>query len=243
MCVTSNFFRTLGLIAIFCFANSSSFAKVFQTQFIKIDLPPNWSCNQEEIDWVCQPDDLASRSEAIIVIVTKAVNEVDDNLPQYEKVLNVSRDMRDLLGNAYKSQVRYTRQKAINGIAWMDSLHLGSEIPGFYTRYVAGIKEKVAGLLTYSVAESVYPKYAPLLDQMVNSLELRYDPKAFAEAMNAGPNSLFGSRSQSRGGRGAPVTQDSAATEQKPEEDNSQLIGILILIAVAAFYIYKKKKG
>ena len=223
---------------------TSAWAKTFKTQFISFELPTNWSCQQEEIDWVCMPDSIAERADAMVVVVTKATNEIDDTLPKYEEVLNAKRAMRDLLGNSYMSGVKYVRRRTIKGNEWVDALHLGSEIPGFYSRYVAGIKEKVAGLLTYSVGESVYPKYAAQMDQMIDSLKLYFDPKAFSEAMNAGPTSLLGNR-RGMANRLAPKMEDAKVgdTTGDGSDDKSKMIGFGILVAAVAFYIYKKRKA
>lgn len=238
----------LKIFTVFAFGVPfASYAKTFKTQFVKLELPPNWDCKQEEIDWVCHPDNLAERSEAMIVIVTKAVNEVDDNFDKYEETLKVGREMRDLLGNAYTSQVKSIRRRQISGQTWVDALHLGSEIPGFYTRYVASIKEKVAGLVTYSVAESVYPKYSAALDAMIDSAEIYFDPKAFADAMNAGPTSLLGARSGGRlAGRTAPKTEGEALPTEKPAEseglDNTQVIALIFLAGIIGYFVWKKKQ-
>ncbi|MBS1983365.1 MAG: hypothetical protein JST16_04265 [Bdellovibrionales bacterium] len=229
-------FIVLGLSA------SLAGAKPFSTQFMSVQLPPNWDCKQEEMDWVCQPDNLSERSEAIVIIVTKAVNETDDTFEKYESTLKATRPMRDLLGNSYESQVKYTRRREIKGQPWIDSLHLGSEIPGFFTRYIASIKEKVAGMLTYSVAESVYPKYSAVLDQMVDSLEIHFDPKAFADAMKSNSGPIM-SKSRTAGpGRLAPTMESDKGKDGKGM-DTMQIAGILVALAAVGYLIWKKKKG
>jgi hypothetical protein len=227
-----------------------SFGKTFKSSpFIRFELPPNWDCKQEEAaDWVCQSDNIAERSEAIVVVVTKEANEVDDTLDKYEEYLKIPREMRDLVGNPYKSEVKFTRRKSIIDQEWIDSLHLGSEIPGFYTRYVATTKEKIAGLITYSVAESSYPKYATLLDRMIDSAQIYFDPKAFEEARNAGPTSLLGARNKNMKSRMDPTFEGDkaavAAENQSTGEglDNEQIFALLFLVAVVGYVIYKRKK-
>ncbi len=241
-----NQFCLASLFIVFGVLAPSAKAKTFKTQFVKLELPANWDCKQEEIDWVCLPDNLAERSEAMLVIVTKAVNEVDDTLDKYEETLKKGREMRDLLGNAYTSQVKSIRRRQINNLQWIDALHLGAEIPGFYTRYVAGIREKVAGLVTYSVAESVYPKYAAQLDAMIDSAEIFFDPKAFAEAMNAGPTSLLGARrGGGLGGRSAPKMEgEKIADPAKPSEDldSTQIIAGLFILGAIGYVIWKRRQ-
>jgi LPXTG-motif cell wall-anchored protein len=217
-------------------------AKKFRTDFISLELPPAWDCVKEEIDWVCQPDNLAQRSEAIVVIVAKNVNPVDDNFEAYEAILKEPRDMRDLLGNAYKSEVKYVRFKEIRNHKWIDSLTYGSEIPGFFTRYVASIKGKVAGLVTYSIAESVYAKWAPILDKMLDSLELHFDPKAFNDAMNASPASLLGQRANT-GGRFAPIPEDESEDKKAGGDFDLMTIGgLILLVGGLGYWIWKKRQ-
>jgi hypothetical protein len=222
-------------------------AKTFKTPFIRFELPPNWDCKQEEAaDWVCQPDNIAERSEAIVVVVTKEANDVDDVLEKYQEYLQTPRDMRDLVGNPYQSQVRFTKRRTIIDTEWIDSLHLGSEIPGFYTRYVASRKEKISGLITYSIAESAYAKYASLLDRMIDSAQIYFDPKAFDEARNSNPGSLLGSRGRNLKGRMDPKL-DSETNPNSSSGDGSPLdveqIGALVFLAlVIGYVVYKRKK-
>lgn len=218
---TSIWFKGLGLLApsLFLFGTLAQ-AKTFRTNFMKFELPPGWTCKQEEIDWVCQPDNVNDSSEVILIAVTKNVNAVDDSLEKYEAILKAPKAMVDLLGQGYQSKVISTRKRKIKDIEWIDSLHLGSEIPGFYTRYLAGIRQQVAGLITYSISESVYAKWTPVMSEIVDSAELFFDPKAFAEAMKAGPQSLLGSRTSSAlKGRFAPSEESEQAKAAEPSSE------------------------
>jgi hypothetical protein len=226
-------------LALVAFASE---AKQFKTEFISMTLPENWDCVQEEIDWVCQPDNLAQRSEAIVIVVVKAANETDDKFENYQKILEAPRDMRDLLGNPYKAEVKYVRFKDILQHKWIDSLQAGSEIPGFFTRYAASIKGKISGLVTYSIAESVYPKWAPILDKMLDTIELRYDPKAFADAMKSNPTSLLGRRAGGLRGRFAPEDDDSPQQDKKGGFDITVVVGAILALGGVGYFIWKKRQ-
>jgi hypothetical protein len=234
------------IFILLCSIFSKAEAKLWSTEFIKVQLPEGWTCTREEIDWVCQPDALKQRSEALMVVVVKSANEVDDTLEKYEKILKESREMFDLARKPYTSQVKYVTRKKIKDREWVDSLHVGSEIPGFYTRYLASINDKVAGLVTYSIAESVYPKYAELLNSMIDSLELKFDPKAYDAAMNASPAGLLpkGGSLMGNTGRSAP-TVDDGGDETKPKtEEGFDLIQMGVLVAAIAaigFIIIKRR--
>lgn len=235
--------RALALVLASTVLSVSAHAKTFKTAFIRFELPPNWSCQPEELDWVCQPDNPAERSEALVIVVTKQVNPIDDTLPKYEGILKTPRAMRDLLGNSYKSEVKFARIRPIKAHPWADGLHLGSEIPKFYTRYIASTKEdKVAGMVSYSIAESVYAKWGPVLDAMIESLEITFDPNAFNELLKAGPGSLLGSRNSGIK-RFAPKDEaDKKAGESGGPLDPAQIAGIALIVAAVAYVIWKKRK-
>ena len=228
-------------ILLFTLFLGTAHAKKFKTEFIELELPPGWECTKENIDFVCQPDNLTHRSEAIVVLVVKNVNATDDNFEKYQTVLEESREMQDLLGNTYKSEVKYVRFKTIQGKKWIDSLQMGSEIPGFFTRYVASIEGKIAGLVTYSIAESVYAKWSPILEKMLESVKLRYDPQAFNDAMNATPGSLLGTRS-GQSGRFAPKKDLPQRGEERGDPlDITNLLAIILVIGGVGYYLWKKK--
>ncbi|NCN27608.1 hypothetical protein GW915_08550 [bacterium] len=228
------------IFSLLLLSSIASQAKTFKSQFIRLELPPNWDCKQEERDWVCQPDNLAERNEVIMIIVVKEVDQNDDNFDKYENILSTKKDMRDLLGNSYKSDVKYTKRSEIQGQYWVDSLHFGSEIPGFYTRYIASIDKKVAGLVTYSIAETVYPKWAEVLDRVVNSLKLEFDPKAFAEIKESGGSSLLGQRSSAK--RLPPSLEEIQDKEGKKDSGLGEIIGGLLIIGAIGFFLYRKKQ-
>ena len=151
--------------------------------------------------------------------------------------------MRDLLGNLYKSEVKFVRIRDVKEQKWVDSLTFGSEIPGFYSRYMASIKGKVAGLVTYSIAESVYAKWAPILDKMLESLEIFYDPKAFNDAMSAGPSSLLGQARPMNAGRFEPALEDGSGEKKAGEEfDYNIVIGGILAAGAIGYLIWKKRK-
>ena len=234
-----NFFVFAFLTLFFSFTGES---KTFRSQFMRFELPQNWDCKQEELDWACQPDNLAERNEVILVIVTKTVDENDDNFDRYENILKTPKNMRDLLGNSYMSQVKYTRRLTIMDQVWVDSLHFGSEIPGFFTRYLASIKEKVAGLVTYSVAETAYPKWATEMDKVVNTLKIQFDPKAFAELKDKGGSPLLGQRGSAR--RLPPSLEDIQEGRNNEEEESpmTKILAFLVILGAVGFIIYKRKQ-
>jgi len=231
-----------------------SFAKVHKLGFIHINLPSNWQCNQEEQDWVCHPQDGSSRSEAILIAVNKNKDEVDDHLPKYRAHLKIPRDMVDLAGVSSKSKVRYVKDTKIQGHPWIDALHLGSEIPGFFTRYLATSKEKIATLVTYSISESAFAKHSKTLDTAIKTLSIRFDQKTYEKALELGPQSLLGQRNNSKTSKykdpeeeRGDLEKEIAARKKKKEAGDGislkEIIGLLVIAGVIGYIIMKRRKA
>lgn len=231
-------------ILLACAFVSLASAKTFKSKFVTLELPPNWDCQQEELDWVCQPENVNLRNEALVVVVTKAANPQDDSLAKYEEYLKNPKQMRDLVGNTYTTDIKYVKQKKIRDQVWVDSLQIGSEVPGFVSRYVTSIKEQIAALISYHVAESAFPKWGETLDKMIDSAELRFDPKAFEEIMRSQNMKLFGNRPGAMGQRKPTATQDKL---KEPESTSGELMmnimGAALVIGALGFLIYKKRKA
>ena len=241
-----NVCRYAPLVAVFFLILANlGWSGSFRNKFISFETPPNWGCQQEELDWVCQPDNPNIRNEAIVVVVTKAVNPTDDTLAKYEEYLKSPKQMRDLVGNSYASQVKYVKQKKIRDTLWVDSLQVGSEVPGFTSRYVAAIKEQVAGMISYHIADSVYSKWAEPLDKMIETAEMRFDPKAFDDLMKKPNTGMFQRPKTNNVGFTQPKDLGDADATKKSAGDDGLLMKILaaaLIVGAIGFYIYKKRQ-
>jgi hypothetical protein len=164
-------FRRALLMSSACFFAINANAAKFANQFVEFELPNAWVCVLEGAEWVCQnkanPD---KRKEAIIVLAAKVQGD-QDTLDQYLSYLKNPKVYTSALGKQVSSDVRYANNKTINDRAWVDSLHLESEISGFYTRYLATVTDGIGILVTYSVNKNKYQEYAPTFEALVNSLK------------------------------------------------------------------------
>jgi hypothetical protein len=230
------------LVTLSLLASLSSQAKTFRSDFVKLELPPNWDCKKEELDWVCQPDQVSEQSEAILIVVVKPKNETDDTLEKYKEVLAAPRQMRDLVGGAYRAEIKYTKEKVIAGHKWMDSLQKGSEISGFYTRYVATTENKIAALVTYSIAESVFAKWGQVMDQTMDSMTISFNPEAYQEALSARPGSLLGQR-LTKNLRLAPKLEDVPKSGGDTKTDYGPIAFGIFAVAAIGYIIWKRKQG
>jgi hypothetical protein len=147
-------------------------AKQFSTEFIEFELPPGWSCVLEGSEYVCQSENKDRRKEAIIILAAKKRGE-KDSLESYQGHLNRKKTYTIPGGKSQVSEPKYTKVKKINNHQWIDSLHLASEIPGFYTRYLATVKEDIGVAVTFSVAKEFYKDYnQSVFDRIISSLRV-----------------------------------------------------------------------
>lgn len=217
----------------------SAHAKVFRNQYVQFELPAGWDCKIEGTEWVCQSNDPQVKKEVIVICAAKQRGP-DDDLQKYEEHLKKGRSKTDLSGKPYTSEVSFVKTVEIKGTTWVDGMHYGSEIPGFYTRYLSTIKGKVAMLLTWSVAKSSYEKYRTELMTFVNSLEaLESDGSAVASGSGFDLAHPLGDDPSVPSAAGVP---GGAADALKKKLDSKSLIGLAVVIGALGAYIYIRKR-
>ena len=241
-------FRALVVIAGILFAVQSH-AKKFANQFVEFDLPSDWTCLLEGTEWVCQnQQDAAKKKDAIIILAAKIQGD-QDTLDQYLSYLKNPKVYTTAQGKSVTSTVSYAQNKTIQDKPWVDALHLESEIPGFYTRYLATVTDGIGVLVTYSVNKNKYQEYSALFDSMVKSLKaFRHDG-----GLNAAPanSDLFKNTSIPNGVTGGTVFGDiQGAGDEKPKAQggggllNNPIVfyGGIGAIALLLLSIMKRKK-
>lgn len=161
-------------------------ASRFANQFIEFELPPRWQCNLEGAEWVCQSTDETRKRDAIIVLAAKLKGD-QDSLDQYLNHLKSAKIYKSVQGRTVKSEPKYAKNIALAGHPWVDSLHLESELPGFYTRYMATVKQDIGVLATFSVNKDKYNQYLPDIENMVNTMKVFRKPGG----INANSGGIF----------------------------------------------------
>lgn len=146
-------------------------AKKFASQYCEFELPPGWNCALEGTEWVCQSSNKARKKEAIIILAAKIRGE-QDSLDQYQSYLKSTKTFKLPGGKTQVSEPKYTELKTINSHRWVDALHLASEVPGFYTRYLATVKEDLGVAVTLSVGKDLYGSYQGVFDKIVSTLRV-----------------------------------------------------------------------
>jgi hypothetical protein len=228
------------LLVLTQFAN----AKTFRNAYIAFDLPEGWNCVLEATEWVCRSQDPKSSKEAIIIFTAKEVGPTD-SFPIYEQTMNTERTLTSKSGAPIKSQVTYkAKQVKINDHPWIDGMQKSSEVPNYFTRYVATLKEKIAILVTFSAHRDHYAKYSKDFYNAIMSLRV-----IASKGLLQRPD--IGSSGSSGGGPGGIFANSNSGISMdgpvpKAKSPKGGLTKILMalggILAAAAGYFYLKKK-
>lgn len=233
--------KIYALLAIALLFPVQGFAKTFANQFIEFQLPDKWDCQLDGTEWVCQSTDEQKKRDAIIVLAAKIKKAGMDELPVYKAHLEKPQTYQSLSGESVTSEPRYVKELDITGKQWIDSLHLQSEIPDFYTRYLATVEADLGILVTFSVRKDKYEEYAPDIENMVKSL------RAFRKQgeINAGAGGGAGAIGE-EGGTIFPTDGAGGGTKKATGGggEGAGMAALLVLLAAGAggFIWWKKKQ-
>lgn len=232
------------LITALFFLCISSEAKLFSNSYVSFELPPRWECNAEGTEWICRSELKSDAQTAIIILTAKEVGP-SDGLTQYESYLKQPKTIPDSSGRPFTSEVKGVKVRKINDHDWVDGLHMGSEIPSFYTRYLATTKQNIAVLVTFSAHKKFYTKFSNDFFKAILSLRVTAPTKVGAGAPIRGAGESLGAPL----GSSFPSDMIVDDSEGYPDELNSKsdskekLFGIgLLLVALGAYFFIKKRK-
>src|SRR3954452_11070741 len=94
-------------------AGTPAHAAKFANQFTEFELPPQWQCNLEGAEWVCQSSNEAKKRDAIIVLAAKLKGD-QDSLDQYVTYLKAGKTFSSVQGKPVKSDPKYAKTININ---------------------------------------------------------------------------------------------------------------------------------
>jgi hypothetical protein len=223
-------------------------AKRFANQYIEFDMPNTWECVLEGAEWVCQSTNAARKKEAIIIFAAKNRGP-KDSIEEYQAYLKQAKNFMLPGGQALVSEPKYAKPVEVNGHRWIDSLHMASEIPGFYTRYMATVKEDLGVVVTFSVSRDAYSTYKTVFDKIIASIRV-FRQASKNVKVNLGQNSGMDSGNES-----IFVPEDASdlmpsqgkkskkSKNQDGDEVDSSLIFIAVGVAVVLFFILRRRKS
>lgn len=220
-------------------------AKVFRNAYLAFEMPDHWDCSLEQTEWVCRSKDSKEAKEAIIILTAKEVGP-SDSFQIYETYLNqpIKLKIRSQAGD--QSKIIYkSKNLNVNNQPWIDGLHLGSEVPNYYTRYLATIKDSVAILVTFSAHKDFYTKYSQDFLKAVMSLQVIATKNLLGRRDQNGirppGTETFGVPSQAMP---MDIVQSGLDEGRGPKKNNAiKFLGIaLILMAIGIFFYLRSRK-
>lgn len=221
----------------------SAHAKVFRNAYIAFEMPETWKCNLEQTEWVCRSEQTKESKEAIIILTAKEVGPTD-TFSLYESHLNSPIAVSSRGGGMGQSKIVYkSKNVQVNDQTWIDSLHLGSEVPNYFTRYLATIKDKIAILVTFSAHKQYYTKYSQDFFKAVMSLRVIASKNLLAKP-DLGPIRPGSETLGAPIGSAMPadMMQGEGMDGAKKSNKSLYLGGALLLAAVGAFLFLRARK-
>ncbi len=218
-------------------------AEVFRNAYLSFELPDRWKCVLEGTEWVCRSQLEEEKKQAIIILTAKEVGPRDD-LRSYQDHLRQTRTLNTRTGAKIQSRVYHSKAVRINDQLWVDGFHLGSEIPSYYTRYLATVKDKIAILVTFSAHKLHYTKYSNDFFKSIRSLRAIASPELLKATAGSGgsPTGQFGS--DLNVDLPAGFGHDEFGTMVAPESSSSspfRWIALIVLLGAMGGYFYLKK--
>jgi hypothetical protein len=221
-------------------------AKDFSNQYCSFVLPVGWSCVIEGAEYVCQSENKDRQKEAIIILAAKLRGD-QDTLDEYKKYLDEKKSYQIPGGSKQISDPKYTKLINKNSWQWVDSLHLASEVPGFYTRYLATVKEDLGVAVTFSVSKDKYSDYQGIFDKVIETLKVfrqrKVDLSKFQKSKTDYADDVDFDEDDDDGLQKISSNQKNKSSKGSGSgTDIMMIIGILAALAVG-FIIMKKRKG
>jgi hypothetical protein len=232
--------RNLTILLAVLLSSTISQAKLFQNSYVQFELPDRWECKLEGTEYVCSPLQTQQSKEVIFILTAKEVGP-SDSLEAYEAHLKAPKTIPSASGKPTVSTIKSLDKRQYNGHPWIDSMHLGSEIPQYYTRYLATTKDRLAILVTFSAHQLHFTKYSADILKAVQSLQVKAN-------FNLGNSQTGAGTGGGSSGVIGPPVQGGASDmiEEFPTEPKSKntnkLIALFLLIAAVGAYLFIRKR-
>ncbi len=216
-------------------------AKPFANSFIEFNAPDSWTCADSGPYWTCQPMDPKKVKDAVIVMAAGPQGPGDSMQEYYDDMNKALMVYEPGTNKKAKSTPAYTQYKDIFGQKWVDSQHLSTAVPGYFTRYLTTVKDGRAVLFTVTVDKNKYNLYMSELYKLIESMKVRMSFPA--EPVDTGLKGLLFGQKQA-------INTALAKKEKKSltitgEEGSSWGLIVAIIVALIVFvvvYIYIKRR-
>jgi len=236
---------------VFTFAQTGQ-AKRFKTSYLDFVLPDRWECGLKGKAFLCRyrvsknclgnpkakgcKEQIKKSREAVIVISAKEKSKID-SMPAYKTHFGSSKKFNASAGSS-QSKVIHNKLVGIRKLKWVDGMHLGSEIPHYYTRYLATINGKVAVLVSFTAHKLHYTDYSDQFFQGIKSLRVTANDLSKVKKTELGNQILS-----------HPIDLPDLVMESAPQDNSGDDLSTIlfalsmILAGTGVFIWYKSKKA
>ena len=201
----------------------------------------------EHTEWVCRSEADKESKEAVIILTAKEVGPTD-SLDAYTQHL-ATPSAKNAAGSVGLVKIP-PKQVKINDHIWIDALQISSEVPNYFTRYLATIKDRIAILVTLSAHKDFYTRYSSDFYKSVMSL------RVIATNNLAGQGGAAGGGSLRPGGEllGAPISgsmpsdmmgmpgADSKGATGSGQKTKTLMLALGLILAGIAGYVFLKMR-
>ncbi|MBT4792635.1 MAG: hypothetical protein HON90_13765 [Halobacteriovoraceae bacterium] len=225
------------------FLTTNTYAKRFANGYAEFELPAGWTCIIEGSEWVCQSEDKDRKKEAIIILAAKK-RGAQDTLGEYQAYLKQTKTYQLPGAKMQRSEPKTVQTNKINGQTWVDALHLASEVPGFYTRYLATVKADIGVAVTFSVTKSLYNAYKGIFDNVIASMRIFRQTNTNLAGINKGnKDENFDDTTFVPQDENVTLTATKVKKRKGSGEGEDDLLIFGLIAAVVGFALFKLKKG
>lgn len=246
MNICKNYQLWLYIVSVFLFNGlfpQTAQAKVWANAYLNFEIPDRWKCVLEQTEWVCRSEDTKESREAVIILTAKEADSVMDTFQKYEEHLSKPITVPLRSGGTELSKV-YKKPEyiQIQSQRWIDGFHLGSEVPNYFTRYLATIKESIAVLVTFSAHKDEYAKYSSDFTKAIQSL--RVIASKSLSASGGGNGAGFRTQNDPLFGPGQALLPPEPTPNELPRKQGKGGLwtGLILILAAVGAYIFLKMR-
>jgi len=233
------------VFGITLFSAISAQAKIFRNAYITFELPSYWNCNLDQTEWICKSADSILGKRGVIALTAKEAGPTD-SLAFYEQYLNKSLTSTAVIqGDSVPSKIIYkSKSTKIQDQTWLDALHIGSEFPGYYTRYLVTLHGQLSILITFTAHKENYAKFNQDFFQAISSLRIVASNDFLNKPSGIGgaTSNIFGSVSNGLVNGGQLDLPEPTNPSKSGKIKNLPLWVGLFLIAAFSFLFFLKRR-
>jgi len=148
-----------------------------RTKHFEFSLPDNWYCEESGRETLC--NSTAKEPHNAIIIFAVKYRNTEDNLQTYKTYLASDKEYQTPNGEIIHSDVISVEEKQIGNYFWIDGLHFESEVPGYYTRYLATNTAQLGIVVTFSYHQNAPKSVIDAFSASILELKIYQNPSSY----------------------------------------------------------------